>query len=113
MKTKIKNVMQEEELIISFIVLFLLFLLPFILLFQQQKHKLKPKINFNPPSQTSIAFFAREDAITNPRKLSLEQFRKYKELDGISDEKALKILDGLYQASILTYNFFQNGTRSI
>lgn len=66
------------------------------------------KINTNPSSSASKAFFARQDAIINPRKLTIEQLKSYKGLENISDDTAKEITDGLYKASILTYNTFMN-----
>jgi hypothetical protein len=38
-----------------------------------------------------------------PHKLSIAQFKKVSGLDSISEDVALKIIDELYQLSILTY----------
>lgn len=110
MKNKTKKQTNEIPplvLIVCFLFLILSGLLPYL---QKIKIKAVKKINFSATSAASNSFFAREESIENPRKLTIEQLRKFKGLENLSDKRALEIIDGLYKASILTYNTFQNGT---
>lgn len=66
------------------------------------------KMNLSPTSAKRKAFFEYADKIIDQKKLTIKQLKSYKGLENISDDTAKEIIDGLYRASIITYNTFMN-----
>lgn len=60
-------------------------------------------------SSTENLFYRYADALASPKKLTIEQLKKYQGFQSISDEIAREIIEGLYKLSIITYKKFRNG----
>ena len=55
-------------------------------------------------------FYSYAENLENPKKLNVEQIKKYTGLNDISDGYAQELIEGLYKLSIITYKIFKNGT---
>lgn len=75
---------------------------------KKSKEKFGQTIIHSSTTKTSHLIYAREDSADNPRKLKIEQLRKYKGLENLNDEQASEIIEGLYKLSLITYKIFQN-----
>jgi hypothetical protein len=58
-------------------------------------------------------FYSYVENSGSPRKLTVEQMKKYLGFNDISEEKAQELIGGLYKLSIITYKIFKNGTGTI
>jgi hypothetical protein len=58
-------------------------------------------------------FYSYAENLESPRKLTVEQLKKYVGFNDISEEKAQEMVDGLYKLSIITYKIFKNGSRTV
>lgn len=97
------------------LLLFIIHLLPFlfsvILPLILQKTKEAAEINFEPTRSDENLFYAKLDNVM-PKMLTIEQLRKYKGQENISEEEALEKIEGLYKLSLITYKIYsENGTR--
>ena len=58
-------------------------------------------------------FYSYAENLENPRKLTIEQLKKFTGFKDISEEKAQELIEDLYKLSIITYKIFKNGNRTV
>ena len=56
---------------------------------------------------TKDVYYVNNNGTTYPKKLTVEQIRAYSDFKNISDEKAMEIINSLYQLSITTYKIYK------
>lgn len=96
--------------ILTFFLLILSILAPYLLNALEKHRNEEHKINYIPSSKASNSFYDRMDNLANPRKLTVEQVRSQEGMADISEEDANEIINGLYQFSIISYNILNYGT---
>ena len=57
-------------------------------------------------SPSNQYFYEVTDNIVNPKRLTIKQIQNCVGFENISDEKAVEIIQGLYNLSIITYKIF-------
>ena len=71
------------------------------------KHRSQNIKSENKPPHNSGGY-QNFDSIGNTGKLTLEQLKRYKSFENVSEEEGEKIINTLYQLSIITYKHFKN-----